>query len=148
MNQNQKLFVRISQAGEVTDMVEVLDFRGALKVIYESFDSHPARKVRMVIELANQPFPLGNTSLTHAQQVEQQIMSQVLTDKAEIIYPPDVTLAEVEEAFASSEGQLMFMFQKPENRMGVDADRLEAIKHRYEVAFPRVAPHAPKWPTT
>ena len=144
MNPDQKLWVRGSQMGQVTDQFETLDFRGALKAIHDSFMEHNGRKVMMNIEVSNSP--LKESLLNREQQTEQAIVDGALTDESEIIYPPDVTLGECNEAFASPEGELMFKYQRPENRIGVPPERLNEIQSAYSNRFPRVAPHAPLWP--
>lgn len=147
MNQDQKLFVRITHAGTQSEQLEVVDFRAALKAIYDSFADHNARKVLMTIELSNQPF-LNRSLLSREQQLEQDVLNQALINKDEVIYPPDVTLGECEEAWASPEGQAMFKYQRAENRIGVDPETLRRIELDYFHNYPRVAPHGPKWTNT
>lgn len=144
MNTEQRLWLRITQAGVVTEQLEVLDFRGAIQSIIESFSDHNARKVMMNIEISNQPFTT-NSLLTREQELEQSIMSQALTNENEIIYEPDVTLRECNEAWASPEGQLMFKYQRAESRIGIDAETLNRIRSDYESKYPRVAAHGPLW---
>lgn len=143
MNQDQELWVRISQNGLVTDQVKVHDWRAAVKAIYESFVEHNGRKVMMNVEIANSP--LSNSLLSREQELEQSIMSQAIVNLDEIIYPPDVTLRECNEAWGSPEGELMFKYQRAESRMGIDPETLAQIKADYESKFPRVALHGPKW---
>ena len=145
MNQEQKLWLRISQAGQVTEQIEVLDFRRAIRVIFESFIAHNARKILMNVEISNQP--LRDTLLNREQQAEQQLMAGALTDQDEIIYPPDVTLGECELAWASESGQLMFKYQRPESRIGIDPEVLNQLRNDWESNFPRVAAHGPLWTT-
>lgn len=144
MNQEQKLYLRITQNGELSEQIEVLDFRGALKAIYDSFVEHNARKVMMNVEISNHPFT-SNSLLNREQELEQSILSQAIEDPDTIIYQPDVTLRECQEAWASPEGQAMFKYQRAESRMGIDPDLLADLKKKYESKFPRVAPHGPKW---
>lgn len=145
MNTEQKLWVRITQAGQVTEQVEVHDWRVALRTIHESFAEHNARKVMMNIEVSNQP--LKDSLLNREQQAEQELIAGALSNKDEVIYPPDVTLAECETAWSSEEGKLMFKYQRPESRIGADPETLERIRIDYVSKFPRVAIHGPKWTT-
>lgn len=143
MNQDQTLFVRIAHHGDVTQQIEVPDLRAAMMAIFESFKSAPHRKVLMTIEVSNQP--MKSSLLNHAQQVELEIQRNAITDPDAIVFPPDVTHQECVDAWESSEGKLMFAYQRAENRMGVDPETLAQIKSNYESKFPRVAPHGPKW---
>lgn len=147
MNQDQKLWVRISHHSNITEQVEVLDLRGAIKSIYDSFVDATNRKVMMNIEISNQPFTT-NSLLSRDQQLEQESLSMAITDPDTILYPPNVTLRECNEAWESPEGQAMFKYQRAENRMGVDPDQLALIKRNYELKYPRVAAHGPKWTDT
>src|SRR5678815_864837 len=105
MNQNQRLFLRISYNGAVSNQLEVLTWRAALEQIHLGFTEHNGRKVLMNVEISNQPFPMGNSTLSREQQLEQSMMSQSMENLDEVIYPPDVTLREVNEAFGSPEGE-------------------------------------------
>lgn len=146
MNQDQTLYVRISHDGNTTEQIEAPNLRGAFQAAYESFVSHQGRKVLMNIEISNQP--LTKSLLTREQQLEHESMNMAISDPDEIVYPPDVTLQECNEAWSSESGQAMFKYQRAENRMGVDSSVLEVIKSQYESKFPRVAPHGPKWTNT
>ena len=146
MNPNQTLFMRISHHGEATRQFEVPDLRAAMTHIFESYVEATHRKVIMTVELANHPFT--TSLLTREQQLEQSINANAISDPNEIMYPPDVTLGECLAAWASPEGELMFRYQRAENRIGVDPERLAQIKAEYESKFPRVAPHGPKWSKT
>lgn len=143
MNPDQKLWIRITQSGVVTEQAVMTDFRSALHVIHDSFITLNGRKVVMNIELSNSE--LKDSLLNREQQAEQQLLANALDNKDEIIYEPDVTLHECEEAWSSEVGKLMFKFQRPESRIGVDPEALQQIRKRYESEFPRVAPHGPKW---
>ena len=148
MNPNQKLWVRISHNQNASELIEVDALPFALKRIAESYINQKMpsnRKVQMVIELSNQPMPLGNTLLSREQQLEQNMMSQAMNNPDEIVYEPDVTLRECNEAWESPEGQLMFQYQRAENRIGIDPAVLMQIHESYHTKFPRVAPHGPLW---
>jgi hypothetical protein len=143
MNPNQKLFLRVTHHGEVTQQLEVPDLRGAMMHIFDSFKDAPHRKVLMNIEIGNHPF--ASSLLTREQELEQAIQHGALTNLNDIIYPPDVTLADCFDAWQSTEGELMFRYQRAENRIGVDPEKLNEIRQAYESKFPRVAIHGPKW---
>lgn len=147
MNLNQKLFVRITHNGTPTQLVEVQSFHQAMVTMIESFQEHQGRKVLMCVEISQHPFLHGKSLLTREQQLEQDTLEMMMTDESEIMFPPDITLGECNLAFASEAGQLMFKYQRAENRIGMDPDALAKIKSDYESEFPRVAEHAPKWMT-
>ena len=148
MNPNQTFHVRISQNMKVTEHIQVESLNQVVDALMESFLTHKtpsSRRVQMVVEISNQALPMGQSLLTREQQMEQDMMSRTLTDLDEVIFEPDITLREVNEALGSPEGELMLQYQRPDRRMGVDPELLKRIKSDYELKFPRVAQHAPKW---